>query len=109
MKLVRIAAGLTIGLFAASSVSAASIVTLASFNGANGATPFGSLIADASGTLYGTTPGGGASSSGTVFRIDGSGFNVGGGAVPEPGTWALMIGGFGMAGAMLRRPRAVAA
>ncbi|MDP3370868.1 MAG: PEPxxWA-CTERM sorting domain-containing protein [Brevundimonas sp.] len=28
------------------------------------------------------------------------------GAVPEPATWALMIGGFGMAGAMLRRRRA---
>jgi hypothetical protein len=28
-------------------------------------------------------------------------------AVPEPGTWALMIGGFGMAGAMLRRARRV--
>ena len=29
--------------------------------------------------------------------------------VPEPATWALMIGGFGMAGAMLRRRRALAA
>ena len=31
------------------------------------------------------------------------------GAIPEPGTWALMIGGFGMAGAMLRRRRAAVA
>jgi hypothetical protein len=30
-------------------------------------------------------------------------------AVPEPATWALMIGGFGAAGAMLRRRRAVLA
>ena len=30
-------------------------------------------------------------------------------AVPEPATWAMMIGGFGMAGAMLRRRRTVAA
>ena len=29
-------------------------------------------------------------------------------AVPEPATWALMIGGFGMAGGMLRRRRAIA-
>jgi hypothetical protein len=28
--------------------------------------------------------------------------------VPEPASWALMIGGFGMAGAMVRRRRAVA-
>ena len=31
------------------------------------------------------------------------------GGVPEPTTWALMIGGFGMAGAMLRRRKPVAA
>ena len=30
-------------------------------------------------------------------------------AVPEPATWALMIGGFGMAGARLRRRRPAAA
>jgi hypothetical protein len=30
------------------------------------------------------------------------------GGVPEPATWAMMIGGFGMAGAMLRRRRALA-
>ena len=31
------------------------------------------------------------------------------GAIPEPTTWALMIFGFGAAGAMLRRRRLVAA
>jgi hypothetical protein len=30
-------------------------------------------------------------------------------AIPEPASWALMIGGFGMAGAMLRRRRSLAA
>lgn len=34
---------------------------------------------------------------------------IGSGAVPEPAAWALMIGGFGLAGAALRRRRAVAA
>ncbi|MBS0334781.1 MAG: PEPxxWA-CTERM sorting domain-containing protein, partial [Proteobacteria bacterium] len=32
-----------------------------------------------------------------------------GGAAPEPATWALTIAGFGLAGAALRRRRAVAA
>ena len=32
-----------------------------------------------------------------------------GGAVPEPATWALMIGGFGLAGAALRRRRTAVA
>jgi Protein of unknown function (DUF642)/PEP-CTERM motif len=32
--------------------------------------------------------------------------SVSGPGVPEPASWALMIGGFGMAGAMLRRRRA---
>ena len=27
-------------------------------------------------------------------------------AIPEPGTWGLLLGGFGLAGAMLRRRRA---
>ena len=31
------------------------------------------------------------------------------GAVPEPASWALMIGGFGLAGAVLRRRRAAVA
>ncbi|MBU1376339.1 MAG: PEPxxWA-CTERM sorting domain-containing protein [Alphaproteobacteria bacterium] len=30
-------------------------------------------------------------------------------AVPEPATWALMLGGFGLAGTALRRRRALAA
>jgi hypothetical protein len=35
--------------------------------------------------------------------------NLTSGAVPEPATWALMISGFGLAGGMLRRKRALAA
>ena len=38
------------------------------------------------------------------FVIDRA-YIVAGNAIPEPGTWALMIGGFGGAGAMLRRNR----
>jgi hypothetical protein len=48
--------------------------------------------------LTATVPG-----NGGVFF---DGISVNGQAVPEPASWALMIGGFGMAGAMLRRRRA---
>jgi hypothetical protein len=55
--------------------------TLVSFTGTDGAAPLGSLIADASGDLFGTTAGtavrggnGGGTVGGTVFEITGSGF-----------------------------------
>jgi hypothetical protein len=47
-----------------------------------------------------------------IFGGDiGQGYQVLGltGALPEPGTWAMMIGGFGLAGASLRRRRAAVA
>jgi hypothetical protein len=43
--------------------------TLTSFYGYNGANPWGVLMADAAGDLFGTTAGGGANSLGTVFEL----------------------------------------
>jgi uncharacterized repeat protein (TIGR03803 family) len=42
--------------------------------GSDGSGPLGTLIADASGNLYGTTISGGANGYGTVFKLSGSGF-----------------------------------
>ena len=42
---------------------------LVSFNNTNGAYPYGSLITDAAGNLYGTTEGGGPAGVGAVFEI----------------------------------------
>ena len=43
--------------------------TLVNFNYLNGGTPVAGLTADASGNLFGTTYGGGASDAGTVFEV----------------------------------------
>jgi uncharacterized repeat protein (TIGR03803 family) len=69
------------------------ITTLASFNGADGAEPNGSLVMDKSGNLYGTTRVGGANNDGTVFELaQGSStittltsFNTANGLNPEAG------------------------
>jgi uncharacterized repeat protein (TIGR03803 family) len=45
------------------------LITLASFNGANGAGLIGGLISDAAGDLFGTTAFGGGAGGGTVFEI----------------------------------------
>ena len=46
------------------------VITLANFNGTNGASPqLMSLIRGSDGAFYGTTSGGGSNSGGTVFRI----------------------------------------
>jgi uncharacterized repeat protein (TIGR03803 family) len=46
------------------------LTILATFNGANGAHPVGTLMEDSAGNLYGATSGGGASDLGTIFKID---------------------------------------
>ncbi len=45
------------------------VITLASFTGANGATPLGQLILDGNGDLFGVTAAGGAAGRGTVFEL----------------------------------------
>src|SRR5438309_1496875 len=47
----------------------ATLTTLATFNGYDGANPYGGLVADANGNLFGTTLSGGANGNGTVFEI----------------------------------------
>jgi uncharacterized repeat protein (TIGR03803 family) len=85
--------------------------TLVNFDGSNGREPArGNLFVDALGTLYGTTTQGGTSNFGTVFSITNSGFDVGGtGPIPEPASWAMLIAGFGLTGAVMRRRRVTAA
>lgn len=64
-------------------VSTHTITTLISFDGANGAGPFSSLLADADGQLYGTTTGGDfkAYGLGTVFEL----------SVPEPSSLSIFM------------------
>ena len=65
------------------------IAMLASFDSTNGEFPYGGLIADSQGNLYGTTFSGGVNSDGVVFKITGAGF-----VVPEPiGACLVVIAG----------------
>jgi len=61
-------------LMNAAVVRAQTLTVLYSFKGgSDGSTPFGGLVRDSSGNLYGTTNVGGTSSLGTVFKVDSSG------------------------------------
>jgi uncharacterized repeat protein (TIGR03803 family) len=70
---------------------------LHSFNWTDGAYPFvGRLVQDGAGNLYGTTQNGGASGSGTIFKVDGTGnetvlYSFTGGADGD-WPWAGLIG-----------------
>ena len=61
--------GLAIAVVAPGQSRAANETPLVSFNGANGLSPRGDLIADVKGNLFGTTFLGGANDHGTVFEI----------------------------------------
>ena len=70
--------------------------TLATFNNDNGYSPEAGLTADAAGNLYGTT-------RSTIFKLGDTGFVPFAAGVPEPANWALLLTGFGMTGAVMRR------
>lgn len=64
------------------------LTTLGTFDGANGGAPYGDLTLEGT-TLYGTTTVGGDYNDGTVFSLSLE-------DVPEPSTWALLLGGLGL-------------
>jgi uncharacterized repeat protein (TIGR03803 family) len=68
--LAIVAAIITVGCF---TVSAQTVTTLHSFNGADGRSPEATLVQGSDGNFYGTTALGGAHAKGTVFRIDAAG------------------------------------
>ena len=67
--------------------------TLVSFSGGNGENPYGGLIADANGDLFGTTYGGGANGDGAVFEIVNNGTLAAPSYASTPTTLASFYGG----------------
>lgn len=87
-------------------VKGGGLVTLVSFNDSNGTNPAAGLIADASGNLFGTTEYGGypgSGGAGTVFEVILDQPTP----APEPGTWILMLTGFGIVGEALRHRKTI--
>jgi uncharacterized repeat protein (TIGR03803 family) len=65
---------IVIFLFTASGCAFGQILrVLNSFNGTNGAEPFGTLVSDAAGNFYGATISGGSGNQGVVFKLTRSG------------------------------------
>lgn len=60
--------------------------TLVNFDFSNGANPYGSLIADANGDLFGTTQAGGPNQAGTVFELVNNGTVLGSVTTASSGT-----------------------
>ena len=65
--------------------------TLADFDGSDGANPWGDLLADAKGTLFGTTNVGGANNRGTVFEVTDSGFIIFAGTPGKPNCFGQSV------------------
>ncbi len=62
-----------LGLWGALPMAAQTVTTLVDFNYSNGSFPYAAQVQGTDGNLYGTTSGGGAQNSGTVFKISQSG------------------------------------
>ena len=71
--------------------NASTPTTLADFDGSDGANPWGDLLADAKGTLFGTTNVGGANNRGTVFEVTDSGFIIFAGTPGKPNCFGQSV------------------
>ena len=69
--------------------------------GTDGAEPFGSVVEDSSGNIYGTTQFGGAAGDGTVFKISSSGESVCYSFTGQNGDGAYPVGGLLLSGSTL--------
>ena len=69
------------------------------------ANPINSVVFNNFIIRYQSITGSNLGDSGIGMGTGGGGFDPGGGAVPEPASWAMLIAGFGLVGAVARRRR----